>query len=61
LDNLLGFIKSIQSRPGGLALWTSHLPQEFKKPGSNPARVFKENIAMQLCVIDLKGIVCVFT
>jgi hypothetical protein len=25
--------------PGGVAQWTSHLPQEQEDPGSNPARV----------------------
>jgi hypothetical protein len=32
-------VKELIARPGGVAQWTSHLPQEQEDPGSNPARV----------------------
>jgi hypothetical protein len=31
--------KQKNERPGGVAQWTSHLPQEQEDPGLNPARV----------------------
>jgi hypothetical protein len=39
-------------RPGGVAQWASHPPQEQQDPGLNPARVqgFQGNIALLLCI-----------
>jgi hypothetical protein len=50
--------------PGGVAQWTSHPPKEQKTRVRIPPgyKVFKENIAMLLCIImDLICIFCVLT
>jgi hypothetical protein len=43
------------SSPGGVAQWTSHPPLEHKTRVRIPPgyKVFRENIAMRMCVIDV--------
>jgi hypothetical protein len=45
---------------GGVAQWTSHLPQEQKTKDRIPPgfKVFRENIATLLCMIDLMNYWC---
>jgi hypothetical protein len=46
--------------PGGVSQWTSYQPQKQKTRVRIPLgyKGFRENIAMQVCVIDLKCIAC---